>query len=243
MRAELAALKKTLPKQYPFLHGVKDSAKTREYQGRIRGDQTNLGEEAPRRFLQILCKGEPAPFTKGSGRLELAEAIASPENPLTARVMVNRIWQHHFGQGLVRRPQQFRPARGASDASGTARLSGGPVRGERLVYEGNASRDYAFGHLPVEYGHRSRRIWRRIRRTVCYGGPIFGNAWMPKRCAIRCWPFPANSIRQCGGPAGSAAEIRIAGGQCTGYSAGRSPMRSLRCSIFQIRMLQASSGW
>ena len=43
----------------------------------------------------------------GSGRLELAKAIASPDNPLTARVMVNRIWMHHFGQGLVRTPSDF----------------------------------------------------------------------------------------------------------------------------------------
>jgi hypothetical protein len=49
----------------------------------------------------------PKPFTKGSGRLELAEAIASPQNPLTARVMVNRIWQFHFGQGIVRTPSNF----------------------------------------------------------------------------------------------------------------------------------------
>ena len=47
------------------------------------------------------------PFTKGSGRLELAEAIADPNNPLTARVMVNRIWQRHFGQGIVRTPSNF----------------------------------------------------------------------------------------------------------------------------------------
>jgi hypothetical protein len=55
----------------------------------------------------ILCSGKPVPFSKGSGRLELAEAIASPKNPLTARVMVNRIWQHHFGAGIVRTPSNF----------------------------------------------------------------------------------------------------------------------------------------
>src|SRR4029079_5693940 len=73
----------------------------------IRGDQANLGEEAPRRFVQILCNGEPKPFTKGSGRLELGEAIASPENPLTARVLVNRVWHLHFGRGIVRSPSNF----------------------------------------------------------------------------------------------------------------------------------------
>ena len=72
----------------------------------IRGNSETLGEEAPHRFLAILDK-QGQPFSKGSGRLELAEAIASKDNPLTARVMVNRIWQHHFGRGLVRTPSNF----------------------------------------------------------------------------------------------------------------------------------------
>jgi mono/diheme cytochrome c family protein len=107
MRAELAELKTTLPPQYPFLHGIRDSAKPANARVAIRGDQDNLGEEAPRRFLQILCSGEPKPFTKGSGRLELAAAIATADNPLTARVMVNRVWQLHFGKGIVRSPSNL----------------------------------------------------------------------------------------------------------------------------------------
>src|SRR5262249_30623936 len=73
----------------------------------IGGQPENLGETAPRAFLSILSDGPPKPFQKGSGRLELAEAIASPTNPLTARVMMNRIWQHHFGLGLVRTVSNF----------------------------------------------------------------------------------------------------------------------------------------
>jgi Protein of unknown function (DUF1553) len=61
----------------------------------------------PRRFLAVLSGSERKPFTRGSGRLELARAIASTDNPLTARVMVNRIWLHHFGAGLVRTPSNF----------------------------------------------------------------------------------------------------------------------------------------
>lgn len=72
----------------------------------IRGEARSPGEVVPRRFLEIF-PGGAKPFTKGSGRLELAEAIASKSNPLTARVMVNRVWMHHFGEGFVRTPDDL----------------------------------------------------------------------------------------------------------------------------------------
>jgi hypothetical protein len=72
-----------------------------------RGNPASPGDSVPRQFLEVLCEGRREPFTKGSGRLEFARAIASPENPLTARVIVNRIWLHHFGAGLVRTPSDF----------------------------------------------------------------------------------------------------------------------------------------
>ncbi|HWL07872.1 MAG TPA: DUF1553 domain-containing protein [Planctomicrobium sp.] len=73
----------------------------------IRGNVTSPGEIVPRRFLEVLSDGEPEPFRQGSGRLELAEAIVSPDNPLTARVFVNRVWQRYFGEGLVDTPSNF----------------------------------------------------------------------------------------------------------------------------------------
>ncbi len=72
-----------------------------------RGNPGSPGEEVPRRFLTVLSGGKPEPFKNGSGRLELARAIASKDNPLTARVMVNRVWAGHFGKGLVRTPGDF----------------------------------------------------------------------------------------------------------------------------------------
>jgi hypothetical protein len=72
-----------------------------------RGSASRLGDEVPRQFLEIISGPKRAPFQNGSGRLELARAIASPNNPFTARVMVNRIWQHHFGAGLVKTPSDF----------------------------------------------------------------------------------------------------------------------------------------
>ena len=70
-----------------------------------RGNPLTKGDEVPRQFLSAF--GPQQPFKNGSGRLELAQAIIDPRNPLTARVMVNRIWQHHFGRGLVSTPSDF----------------------------------------------------------------------------------------------------------------------------------------
>jgi hypothetical protein len=105
--AELKGLKQALPKPYPFLHVLQDAAEPKDLHVAIRGDAKNKGESAPRRFLAVLSPQERLPFSSGSGRLELAQAIASPDNPLTARVMANRIWQHHFGRGLVETADNF----------------------------------------------------------------------------------------------------------------------------------------
>jgi hypothetical protein len=73
----------------------------------IRGNPGRPGKQVPRRFLHALQSDDAARFKKGSGRLELAQAIASRRNPLTARVIVNRVWMHHFGAGIVRSPSDF----------------------------------------------------------------------------------------------------------------------------------------
>jgi hypothetical protein len=72
-----------------------------------RGNPGNVGDEVPRQFIEVLSHGKPAPFTQGSGRLELARAIASRDNPLTARVWANRAWNYHFGAPFVRTPSDF----------------------------------------------------------------------------------------------------------------------------------------
>jgi hypothetical protein len=73
----------------------------------VRGNAGAPGPIVPRQFFECLVKGERKPFVQGSGRLELAQAIASRDNPLTARVWVNRVWAHLFGRGLVATPSDF----------------------------------------------------------------------------------------------------------------------------------------
>lgn len=73
----------------------------------VRGQAGNRGDPVPRRFLTALSGPDAKPFTDGSGRLELANAIASPDNPLTARVAVNRVWMHLFGRSMVDSPSDF----------------------------------------------------------------------------------------------------------------------------------------
>jgi mono/diheme cytochrome c family protein len=72
----------------------------------IRGNPNRPGPVVPRRFLTVLSK-DPQPFRNGSGRLELADSITSDAAPLAARVIVNRIWLAHFGQGIVTTPSNF----------------------------------------------------------------------------------------------------------------------------------------
>lgn len=88
------------------VHIVKDG-KVQDLPIFKRGDVTDKGDVIPRGFLEILSDRDSKKYTNGSGRLELANAIASSENPLTARVAVNRIWQLFFGQGLVKTTSNF----------------------------------------------------------------------------------------------------------------------------------------
>jgi mono/diheme cytochrome c family protein len=107
MQAGVATLTKAMPPEYPYLMALKDETQPVNVKLNVRGNPHALGEEVPRGFPGILghTDGDPLPFNNGSGRMQLAEAIV--QNPLAARVMVNRIWQHHFGHGVVDSPSNF----------------------------------------------------------------------------------------------------------------------------------------
>jgi hypothetical protein len=106
-RRQIARLELTDPGSPPCATAIYDSAKPHDSPVFLRGEAGNLGGAAPRRFLEILSGPNRAPFQNGSGRLELAYSIINPKNPLTPRVIVNRVWLHHFGQGIVSTPDDL----------------------------------------------------------------------------------------------------------------------------------------
>jgi len=98
-----------LPAAPPKADVLVDVRYPRDYPVLLRGEAGSKGPMVTRHFLSILSPDpkHPIPFVHGSGRLELARAIASPSNPMTARVLVNRVWQQHFGTGFVSTPDDL----------------------------------------------------------------------------------------------------------------------------------------
>lgn len=104
--AEVKKLKDAMPKQ-PVIMAVEEN-KVEDVRVHLRGSTETLGDMVPRRFLTVIAGDKQNPLTeKQSGRLELAQWIVDPKNPLPARVAINRIWQGHFGEALVRTPENW----------------------------------------------------------------------------------------------------------------------------------------
>ncbi len=146
LQTELERVRKLAPPMPPVAHGLSE-ANVADMKVYVRGNPAQLGEPAPRRFLRVLSSDTPTSFTRGSGRLELAQAIASPNNPLTARVFVNRVWAWQFGHGLVGTPSNF------------GKLGEAPTHPELL--------DYLAARF-VESGWSIKALHREIVRSAVY---------------------------------------------------------------------------
>lgn len=109
LQREIGDLETTHPGAPARVNALFDVPRSRDYAVLLRGEAANKGPVVPRRFLEILSpdpKKRPE-WHNGSGRAELAVAIADPRNPLTPRVIVNRIWQQHWGEGFVATPDDL----------------------------------------------------------------------------------------------------------------------------------------
>jgi hypothetical protein len=93
--------------EFPRAMGVREGDEIADIPIHLRGSHWSLGEIAPRHFLTAISKDQPALSNEHSGRLELARWLTRPDHPLTSRVMVNRLWRWHFGEGIVPSTDNF----------------------------------------------------------------------------------------------------------------------------------------
>ncbi len=203
LKTELAAAEEAARRHaetnlpFELAYAVSDLPEPRDAAVQLKGDPARPGDIVPRRFLEVLG-GEPLPHPEaGSGRAELAEWILAPQNPLAARVMANRIWQQHFGRGLVPTPM-ISGGRGSPPRIRNCSIilpsRSGTAAGPSRRSTGRSSSRAPTGSRPGGHRKPSRRI--RPRRS----SPVFrGGAWKRKRFATRSWGLENRSITR--GPA------------------------------------------
>ena len=107
LKKKVDSFQATSPLAPPRAMVVVDNPKPTEPRVLVRGNPARPGPAVPRQFLLVLAGENRQPFSDGSGRKELATKIVSPDNPLTRRVIVNRLWMHHFGEPLALSPSDF----------------------------------------------------------------------------------------------------------------------------------------
>jgi hypothetical protein len=173
--AEMTRLENVMNAPHPDrLMTVRESKTPANARIHIRGETQNLGAEVPRGVLTAVRTTAPK-ISKGSGRLELAQWLTQPNHPLTARVMVNRVWSHLFGAGLVRSPDNF-GVRGETpthpellDYLATKFVSEG-WSVKKLVREIVSSRAYRMSSIAnaaaLKLDPENRLLWRQNRRRL-----------------------------------------------------------------------------
>lgn len=145
LREDIKASEKAMPPKFAYVHGVEDLATIQPNRVAVRGNPFKLADPVPTRMPLVLTGGAPVPFTKGSGRAELAEAIV--QQPLAMRVIVNRVWKWHFGTGLV------------NSASNFGKLGERPTNPELLDY---------LASWFVEHGYSIKKLHREILLSAVY---------------------------------------------------------------------------
>ena len=145
LRKDIESMQKALPPKYAYVHGVRDIEKPVEQKLHVRGNPMREGDVVSRRFLQVLSPAEPMALTKGSGRMELADAIV--RQPIALRVIVNRVWKWHFGTGLVDTPSNF------------GKLGERPTNPELLDY---------LAQTFADEGYSIKKLHKRIMLTAVY---------------------------------------------------------------------------
>jgi hypothetical protein len=176
LAAEIKQLADKPPPKPPLAMAVSDRAVIADTWVRVRGDAHRRGAVVPRGFVRVVGHGAPSRIpTHQSGRLELAEWLVDPANPLTARVAANRIWHHLFGAGLVRTVDDF--GRQGEPPSHpelldylAARLVAVDWSFKRMIREIVLSHTYQLSAENCEEASRvdpeNRLLWRRNRRRL-----------------------------------------------------------------------------
>ena len=159
---------------YELVYAAIEKSDPQDAQIRLRGDRHKLGDVVPRKNLNILGN-DPLPASAGSGRLELAEWLTRDANPLFARVMVNRIWQHHFGRGIVATENNF-GVRGVKPShpdlldwlASRFRESGYSIKAMHRLIMTSATyqRSSAFAEVAANVDPEAKLLWRFRRRRL-----------------------------------------------------------------------------
>jgi mono/diheme cytochrome c family protein len=218
LRSEIEALEKAqVP--FPFLHGVCDTKTMQTMHVNVRGNPHSLGEEVAPRFLAVLSPPGATPFSKGSGRLELAQAIV--QSPLTARVLVNRVWRWHFGTGVVDTPSNF------------GQMGERPTNPELLEYLAKSF---------VDHGMSIKALHREIMLSSVYELSSESSAVNAKKDPANRFYWRANrrrldaeAIRDSMLAVSGALDLKKAGGPSTDFSADND-RRTVYCKVSRYRL-------